>query len=72
VRVLRNSRNEPWRRVTNCRGCHSKLEVVVSDLSYLSFVADSRDGDAYRFVCAVCQVENWLDAKLVPAGLVPR
>jgi hypothetical protein len=69
MRVLFNARDQPWSREVDCANCSSKLEVVAADLS---FVADQRDGDAYKLTCPVCEHENWLDASLVPKGLVPR
>lgn len=45
-------------------GCGSTLEIEFSDLT---FVADSRDGNAYTFKCPVCGHETWLDAALVPS-----
>jgi hypothetical protein len=68
MRVIRNARNQPWKHIRWCKECHSKLEIVASDLS---FVADCRDGNAYKFECPVCKHENWLAATLVPRGLVP-
>jgi hypothetical protein len=40
----------------------SLLEMSVSEMK---FVSDSRDGDAYTFVCPVFKKKNWVDAKLV-------
>lgn len=71
VKVLFNAleARANWKRKVECRSCRSKLEIVPSDST---FVADPRDGDAYKATCAVCGHENWLAASLVPKGLVPQ
>ena len=69
MRILFNARNQPWSSEAMCMGCHSKLEVVADDLT---FMADSRDGDAYKFTCPVCKRDAWIAASLVPKGLVPH
>lgn len=46
----------------SCSGCDSLLEVRKDELTPQH---DPRDGDAYTFVCCVCQKKNWVDARLV-------
>lgn len=69
MRVIFNAKTAPWRKICNCDLCHSRLEVVASDLS---FIPDSRDGNAYKFTCPVCQHEIWIAASLVPEGVVSK
>lgn len=70
MKVIFNAREQSdWKYECDCMGCSSKLEITASDLS---FVADSRDGNAYTFVCPVCKRQNWINAKLVPQGIVAR
>lgn len=75
MKVIHNvHRREKWKRRVVCgapdpgsgftMGCGSTLEIEFSDLT---FVADSRDGNAYTFKCPVCGHETWLDASLVPS-----
>jgi len=69
VKVLFNAREQSsWKHEYDCVGCSSKLEITAGDLS---FVADSRDGNAYTFDCPVCKRQNWIAASLVPRGIVP-
>ena len=73
MKVLFNALDQNWTKECTCTKCSSKLQVDASDLT---FVADSRDGNAYTFICPICKEVNWLNAKLVPksvaAGVQPR
>lgn len=69
MKVLYNAlEKQDWKKQCKCMKCSSKLELVATDLT---FVADSRDGNAYTFICPVCKHENWLAASHVPSELVP-
>ena len=67
MKVLFNAREQEWKKVLVCTHCTSKLEIEAKDLEFHS---DQRDGDSYQFWCVVCGGTCWIDATLVPRGLV--
>lgn len=62
MKIIRNNTMVDKTRRCECTNCGSVLEVGRSDLT---FVADSRDGNAYTFDCPVCAHKNWIAASLI-------
>jgi hypothetical protein len=63
MKVIQDASKVPWCHRSNCKSCGSTLEVEKDDLT---FVPDSRDGDAFTFECPICWTKNWISASLVP------
>jgi hypothetical protein len=62
VKVIKDASKRAWSYKSDCTDCGSTLQVDKADLT---LVADSRDGDAFTFVCPVCAHKNWVDARLI-------
>ena len=56
-----------WKYEIACLHCTSRLEVEAKDLKFQS---DQHDGDSYTFRCPVCGGACWIEASIVPRGLV--